>query len=152
MTTWSATDTSFSIEVKLVELAMLGADVAHRAGDRAHHNGLGLDGILLEPHPREQRAGGHAGGGEQAIAAREVLDPVDHLRIVDAHLGRPRPLLVGVEDKPALHLAADATQRRRREYALGGAAGAEIHVDASIVRIGAVDDAGDVAIGDQPYR
>ena len=51
-----------------------------------------------------------------------------------------------------LHLAADAAQRRRRQYALGRAADAEIDVDAGLVGLGGVDDAGDVAVGDQAYR
>src|SRR6516165_11667131 len=45
-----------SIEVELVELPMLGLDCAHRAGDRAHHHGLGLDNIVLaELHTGQQR-------------------------------------------------------------------------------------------------
>jgi hypothetical protein len=39
-----------SIQVKFLELAMLGQDAAHRAGDRAHHHGLGLDDVPTELH------------------------------------------------------------------------------------------------------
>ncbi len=60
--------------------------------------------------------------------------------------------LLGVEDQPALHLAADAAQRRRRQHALRRAADAEIDVDAGIAGIGGVDHAGDVAVGDQLHR
>ncbi len=74
------------------------------------------------------------------------------LRIRDAHLVGALALLLGVENQPALHLAADAAQRRRRQHALGRAAGADIHVDAGIVGIGAMDHAGDVAVGDQAHR
>ncbi len=81
-----------------------------------------------------------------------VLDAVDQLRIGDAHLVRALALLLAVEDQPALHLAADAAQRRRRQHALGRAAGADIHVDSGIIRVGAMNDARHVAIGDQPHR
>ena len=40
-------------------------------------------------------------------------------------LQRALALLLGVEHQPALHLAADAAQRRRRQHALGRAADAE---------------------------
>ena len=45
------------------------------------------------------------------------------------------PLVVVAEQQPALHLAADAAQRRRRQHALGRAADAHIDVDAG-VRVG----------------
>ena len=44
-----------SIQVEFLELAVLGLDVAHRAGDRAHHHGLGLDHVLAELDARQQR-------------------------------------------------------------------------------------------------
>ena len=50
-----------------------------------------------------------------------------------------------------LHLAADAAQRRRRQHAFRRAADAEIDVDAGL-RLGAMDHAGDVAVGDQRHR
>ena len=49
---------------------------------------------------------------------------------------RALALLLGVEDQPALHLAADAAQRRRRQHAFGRAADAEIDVDAGLRRVG----------------
>src|SRR5450756_2265363 len=116
-----------SIEVEFFELAVFGLDVTHRAGDRTHHHGLGLDHVLAELDARQQRAGGDAGRGEQAVAPHHILDAVDHARIGDAHLGRARAVLLGIEDQPALHLAADAAQRRRRQHAFGRAAGADIH-------------------------
>jgi hypothetical protein len=51
-----------------------------------------------------------------------------------------------------LHLAADAAQRRRRQHAFGRAAGPDIHVDAGIVWIGAMDDTRDIAVGDEANR
>src|SRR6516164_9973277 len=41
------TPRQWSIEVELVKLPMLGLDGAHRAGDRAHHHGLGFDNVIL---------------------------------------------------------------------------------------------------------
>jgi len=48
-----------------------------------------------------------------------------------------------------MHLATDAAQCCRRQHALGSAAGPDIHIDAGIFRIGAVNNAGDVAVGDE---
>ena len=53
--------------------------------------------------------------------------------IGDAHLQGALALVLGVEDQPALHLAADAAQRRRGQHAFRRAAGAEIDVDAGLV-------------------
>src|SRR5262245_49174998 len=44
-----------SIQMKLLELPVLGSDPPHRAGDRAHHHGLGFDHVLAEPYAVEQR-------------------------------------------------------------------------------------------------
>ena len=51
-----------------------------------------------------------------------------------------------------MHLATGAAQRRRREHAFRRAARAEIDVDAGLFRVRGVDDAGDVAVADQPDR
>src|SRR5882724_12209418 len=115
-----------SIEVEFFELPVFGLDVTYSAGDRAHHHRLGLDDILAELDPRQQRTGGDAGRGEQAVAARHVLDAVDKARIIDAHLAGALAFLLGIEDQPALHLAADAAQRRRRQHALRRAAGTDV--------------------------
>ena len=80
--------------------------------------------------PAQHRAVGDAGRGEQAVAAHHVLHLVVLARIGDAHLGGALALLLGVEHQPALHLAADAAQRRRRQHAFRRAADAEIDVDA----------------------
>src|SRR3984893_9386610 len=141
-----------SIEVEFLQLAVLGLDVTHRTGDRTHHHGLDLDYIHAELDARQQRAGGDAGCGKQAVAPRHVLDAVNHARVVDAHLGGALALLLAVEDQPTLHLAADAAQRHRRQHALRRAAGADIHVDAGVVRIGTMDHAGDIAVGDETDR
>src|SRR5205085_4775918 len=108
-----------SIEMEFLKLAVLALDVTHRAGDRAHHDGLGLDDILAEFHARQQRARGDAGRGEQAVAPRHVLDAVNHLGIPDAHLVRACAVLIGIENEPALHLATDTAQRHRRQHAFG---------------------------------
>src|ERR1700676_1228526 len=88
-----------SIEVEFLELAVIGLDVAHRAGDRAHHHGLGLDHVLAELDAAEQRTVGDAGGGKQAVAPHHVLDAIDHVRIVHAHLASALALLLGVENQ-----------------------------------------------------
>src|ERR1700736_5611717 len=75
-----------SIEVEFLELAMIGLDVTHRAGDRAHHHGLGLDHVLAEFDARQQRAGGNPGCRKQAVTLCHVLDAVNCARIGDAHL------------------------------------------------------------------
>src|SRR2546423_8700097 len=78
--------TPSSIQVEFVELAVLGADPAHRAGHRAHHHGFGLDHVAAEAHAPEHRAGSDAGRGEQAIAPDHVHDLVALARVLDAHL------------------------------------------------------------------
>src|SRR6266436_2253489 len=45
------------IQVEFLHLPVLRLDVTHRAGDGAHHHGLGLDHVLLELDARKQRAG-----------------------------------------------------------------------------------------------
>src|SRR4249920_3530881 len=97
-----------SIEVEFFKLAVFGLDVTHGAGDRTHHHGLGLDDILAEFNPRQQRTGSDPGCGEQAVAPHHVLDAVNHAWIGNTHLAGAVALLVGVEDQPALHLAANA--------------------------------------------
>ena len=57
-------------------------------------------------------------------------------------------LVVVAEQQTALHLAADAAQRRGGQHALGRAARADIHVDPGF-RVGGGDDSADVAVGDQ---
>src|SRR6201999_1197563 len=81
-----------------------------------------------------------------------ILDAVDKTRILDAHLGGTLAFLLAVEDRPALHLAADTAQRHRRQHAFGRAAGADIHVDAGIIGVGAVDHARHVTIGNETHR
>src|SRR5216117_3462932 len=103
-----------SVQMKFLELPVLGENAPHRAGDRAHHHGLGLDDLLAEAYSPQHGAVGYAGRREQAITLHHVLDLVELARIIDAHLGGALAPLLGVEDETALHLAADAAQRRRR--------------------------------------
>src|SRR5688572_16639927 len=107
--------------MEFLQLAVLGADPAHRAGDRTHHHRLGLDDVAAETHALEHGAGGHACRREQAVAPYHVLDLVALAHIVDAHFERALAPLLGVEHEPALHLTADAAQRRGREYPFGRA-------------------------------
>src|SRR5215204_1445332 len=110
-------DRNALIQIEFVALPVLGANPPHRAGDGAHHHRFGLDDtILAEAHALEQIAVGHAGRREQAIAFDHVFDAVLLARIFDAHLDGALALLLGVEHEPALHLAADAAQRRRCLY------------------------------------
>ena len=60
-------------------------------------------------------------------------------------LQRALAQLLGVDDQPRLHLAADAAQRGGRQHAFRRAADAEIDVDAGL-GLGAMDHAGDVAV------
>src|SRR3978361_2122953 len=110
MTTLAGTEITWlsSIQMELLELPVLGRDVAGGAGDRADHDGFGLDHAFTELDAREQRTCRDARGREQAVAPRHVLDPVDELRVRHAHLVGALALLFAVEDHPALHLAADA--------------------------------------------
>src|SRR5260370_10493241 len=75
-----------SIEVEFFELAVIGLDVTHRAGDRAHHHGLGLYDILAELDARQQRTGRNPGCCEPAVAPPPVLAARNHASTLDPHL------------------------------------------------------------------
>src|ERR1700732_980830 len=96
------------IQIEFFELPVLGPDPAHRAGDRAHHHRLGLDHVALELDAAQHGAVGDAGGGEQAVAAHQILHEISPARIGDAHLQGALALLLGIEHEAALDLAADA--------------------------------------------
>src|SRR5262245_6127422 len=61
-TRWTSRGTA-SVQVEFFELAMLGHDPPHRAGDRAHHHRVGLDHVLAESYTVQHGAGGDAGRG-----------------------------------------------------------------------------------------
>ena len=124
-------------------------DPAHGAGARAHGDGVGEGAVLRELDAAQHVAVGDARGGEEDVAAGELGGVVDAFGVPDAHALGALPLLVGVENEPALHLAAHAAHGGGREHALGRGADADIHVDAGHIRVGRVDDAGHVAVGDE---
>ena len=130
---------------------MLGPDPADRAAGRAHHHGFGFDHFSAEQHAAQHAAVGNAGCGEQALAFDHVFKLIFAAGIFDTHFGGACAFFFGVEHKARLHLPADAAQRRRRQHALGRAADAEIDVDAG-GRVGGMDDARHVAVGDQRNR
>src|SRR5437899_4547398 len=99
---------TISIEVEFFQLAVIGLDVTHGAGDRAHHHCLGLDDILAELDAREQRTIGDAGRGEQAVAPHHVFDAINHPRIGDAHLAGTLTVPLRSEHPPALALGPGA--------------------------------------------
>src|SRR4029450_4493013 len=86
-----------SIQMKLLELPVLASDPPHRAGDRAHHHGLGFDHVLAEPHAVEKRPVGEADRGEQATGLRHVGDSILRARVLDAHFPGAVALFLGVE-------------------------------------------------------
>ena len=86
---------------------------------------MGDDRAPAEADAGEQVAVGDAGRGEQDVAARHLAHVVFAVEVGDAHAARALALLVGIDDQAALHLAADAAERRRGEHALGRAADAE---------------------------
>src|SRR5579883_1215815 len=117
-----------SISTALVLEAMMRFDIAHGRGFGPHDQGVG-DGAAGEtPYAFEHGAGGDAGGGEHDVAAREIQERVLPIEIGDAHLVSAALLVVVAKQEPPLHLASDAAQRRRRQHALGRAAGAHVDV------------------------
>src|SRR5581483_7589683 len=131
---------------ELTDLPVLGPNPADGAAGRAHDHGFCFDHIAVELHAAQHAAVGYASRGKQALALDHVLDLIFAAWVFDPHFGRALALLFGIEHEPRLHLATDATQRRRRQHTLRRATNAEIDIDAGLVRIGGVDDAGDVAI------
>ena len=120
---------------------MLGFDPAYGAGDGAHHHRLGPDNAVAELDALQHTAIGDAGRREQAIAPHHVLDLIFPARVLDAHFRRTLMPFLGIDHEPALHLAADAAQGRRRQHALGRTADAKKNVDAGLVGVGGVDHA-----------
>src|SRR5688572_18260750 len=116
--------------MELSKLPVLGADPTNGTGDRAHHHGFRLNRLFAEAHTFEHRTGCDTGGREQAIAAHHVFHIIALARILDTHLHRALALIFGIEDEPALHLPADATQRSRRQHAFRRTADADVDVDA----------------------
>src|SRR6266853_6588378 len=115
-----------SLQMKLAELAVLCPNPTHRAGDRPHHDGVGLDQSLTKSNPLEHRPGGDSRRSEKTVSRHQVFHLVFLARILDAHFGGARALLFSVEHQPALELAADAGERCRREHAFGCAADPEV--------------------------
>ena len=96
----------------------------------------------------EQPARRHARGGEDDVARGHFLKLVLLVEVLDAHFRGAGLLLFLLGDETALHLAADAAQRRGRQHAFGRTALTDIDVDAGI-GIRRRDHAGHVAIGDE---
>src|SRR5262249_27874849 len=129
---------------ELVQLPVLGPDPANGPTGRAHDNRFGFDHFSAELHAAQHGTVGDAGRSEQAFAPHHGLTLIFAAWTFDAHFGGARALRFGIEPEPRLHLAADAAQRSGRQHALRGATDADIDIDAGLVRIGGVDDAGDV--------
>jgi hypothetical protein len=100
-----------TLQMKFLQLAVLGANPAHGAGGGAHHHGLGLDHVVAETDSLEHGAGGNAGRGKHAVALHHVFHGVFLAGVLDPHLGRAAALFLGVEHQAALYLPADAGQR-----------------------------------------
>ena len=97
----------------------------------------------------EQRASGDAGRRKDDIAAHHIGDGVDVIGVFDAHLSGAVFFFFAVEDEAALHLASDAAQSGGGEHTLRRATDAHIDVNAGACALGGMDDAGDIAIGDE---
>src|SRR5215468_7560746 len=87
------------------------------------------DDILAELDTTQHGATGNAGGREKAIASHHVLDFVFTSRILDTHLKSTFAQLLGINDQPRLHLAANTAQSRGREHAFRRPANAKIDID-----------------------
>ncbi len=127
---------------------MLRVDDAHGAGFRAHDHGLGAGATREAPHPLEHGAVGDAGGREHDLAAGEVVQAILAVEIGDAPALAAGAFGLVAEHQPALELAADAAQRRRRQHPFRRAADAHVDVDAA-VRAAGRDHARNVAVADQ---
>ena len=91
---------------------MFGTDPPDGAGAGAHDDAFGFDAAALATlDALEQRPVGDAGRGENAVAARQVLEAVDAVQILDAPAVGPGALVVVAEQQAPLDLPADAAER-----------------------------------------
>ena len=114
-------------------LAMFCGHAAHGAGAGAHDDALGRDDAFASagrPSSSEPSVTPVAAKMQSPLAMSSMR--VDAVEIVDAPAARAAALVVVAEQQPALNLAADAAQRRRRQHAFGRAARAHVDVDAGV--------------------
>ncbi len=130
----------------------LGLDPADGAGGRAHHHCFRLDPPPRNLTPFSMPPSVTPVAAKNTSPEARSLSRVLAVDVGDAERCARARVVVLQRHQPALHLAADAAQRRRRQHAFGRAAGADIDVDAGFLRCHRVDDAGDVAVADQPDR
>src|SRR2546430_13014304 len=83
-------------------------DVPDGAALRAHHHGVRLRPTLEETHAAQEIAGSDAGGGEDDVPARHLVDLEHLLHVLDPHLLRALDLLLVARSEPALHVATHA--------------------------------------------
>src|SRR5258707_4825025 len=79
-----------SLQMKLAELAVLCPNPTHGAGDRPHHDGVGLDQSLAKSNPLEHRPGGNTRRSEKTVSRHHVFHMVILAPILDAHLSVAR--------------------------------------------------------------
>src|SRR5205823_7342854 len=94
------------------------------------------------------RTVGNPGRGEHHVARGEIEQFVFAIEVGNSDAMGAGALVVVAEQQPALHLPADAAQRRRRQYAFRRPARADIHVDPGL-RFGGGNDAADITVRDQ---
>ena len=73
-------------------------------------------------HAAQHRAVGDAGGREDHVARHQFTQGIFAVEVRDAPFGGAGLFILVAEHQAALHLAADAAQRRRRQHAFGRAA------------------------------
>ncbi len=131
---------------------MIGADIALESARSVEQQAMRLIAQRVFFASPEQRAAGHACCRKNDIATHHISDCVDMIGVFDAHFGRALFFLAAVENKAALHLASDTSERGSSQDSFGSAANAHIDVDARTGRLGRVDDTGNVAVGDEIDR
>src|SRR5690242_11159707 len=103
------------LEAAVLQVVIFCGYAPDRAGAGPHDDALGGYAALAAVHSFQQRPVRDAGRGEDAVALGHVAEMIDAPEVLDAPAVGAGDLVVVAEDELALHLPADAAQRRRCE-------------------------------------
>src|SRR4029453_6423381 len=138
------------LEAAVREVVIFCGYAPDRAGTCSHHDAFRRHAVAAAVDALQERAIGHSGRREDAVALCHILKAVDTLEILDSPAMRSRDLVLVAEHELPLHLPSDAPKRRPSQHAFGRAAGPHVDIDAGF-GIGRRDDSRDVSARNYPH-